>query len=68
VGYSVSTGAGVIAHMQDFLDIVGGERGVSRELCDFCRIEFHVRTEPAWGDVHLSKRVRSIPVTLSTKR
>jgi hypothetical protein len=30
---------------QDFLKIVGGKSGVSRELHDLRGIEFHVRTE-----------------------
>jgi hypothetical protein len=42
------------AQAQDSLEIVGGEPGVSRELRDFCRIEFHARTESAWGDERVS--------------
>jgi hypothetical protein len=35
------------AQAQDFLEIVGGESGLARELRNVRGVEFHVRTEPS---------------------
>jgi hypothetical protein len=35
------------AQTQDFLETVGGESHVARELGDLGGVEFHVRTEPS---------------------
>jgi hypothetical protein len=42
------------AEPQDFLEILGGEPGVSCEPVDLGRIEFHVRTECVPGDERVS--------------